>query len=81
VRRRSRLQDMTGQAAYVPDLAKPSRVDHSSLQIVTACEALGARENDELVTKGQRIQQDRPELSDVNDDERVTLVFGPVFRP
>jgi hypothetical protein len=75
---------MTERAAHLPDLAKPSRVfarDHSSQQIVMACEAFGARVNDQIVTKGQWMEQDRPELGDVNNDERVSLVFGRVFRP
>jgi hypothetical protein len=27
------------------------------------------------------MQQDQPELGDVNNDEQVTLIFGRVFRP
>jgi hypothetical protein len=55
-------------------------MDHSSQQVIMACEAFGAQVNDEIVTKGHWTQQDRPELGDVNNDERVTLVFGRVFR-
>jgi hypothetical protein len=38
-------------------------MDHSTQLIVMACEALGAQVSDEIVTKGQWMQQDRPEQS------------------